>query len=51
MGRLQGIIVDIDGTSTWMDFQIIEIMDESILYPVLVGIDWATNMNGVIDLK
>jgi len=51
MGRLQGITVDIHGTSTQMDFEVIEIMDESSLYTALLGIDWATNMNGVIDLK
>lgn len=51
MGRLQGITVDIDGTSDWMDFKVIEIMDKNSLYPVLLGVDWATNMNGVIDLK
>lgn len=39
MGRLQGIIVDIDGTSTRMDFEVIDIMDENISYPALLGID------------
>lgn len=51
MGRLQGITVDIDGTSTWMDFKVIEIVDEKSPYPALLGVDWATNMNGVIDLR
>lgn len=29
----------------------IEIIDDSNPYPALLGIDWATDMNGVIDLK
>jgi len=51
MGRLQGITVDIDGASTRTNFEVIEIMDESSPYPALLRIDWATNMNGVINLK
>lgn len=51
MGRLQGITVDIEGVSTWMDFKVIEIVDESSPYPTLLGKDWATDMNGVINLK
>lgn len=51
MGRLQGITVDIYGASTWMDFEVIEIMDESSPYAMLLGINWAIDMNGVIDLK
>lgn len=50
MGRLQGIVVDIEGVSTQMNFDVIEIMDESSPYPTLLGIDYATNMNGVINL-
>ena len=33
------------------DFEVIEIFDDINPYPVLLGIDWATNMNGVINLK
>ncbi|WP_147477341.1 hypothetical protein [Corallococcus sp. AB038B] len=51
MGKLQGITVDIDGVSTWTKFEVIEIMDKNNPYPVLLGIDWATDMNGVINLK
>ena len=51
MGRLQGITVDIEGASALADFEVIEIVDDSNPYPVLLGIDWANNMNGVINLK
>jgi len=51
MGRLQGITVDIEGTSTLADFKVIDIVDANNPYPALLRIDWATDMNGVINLK
>jgi hypothetical protein len=51
MGRLQGITVDIEGASALADFEVIEIVDDNNPYPALLGIDWATDMNGVINLK
>lgn len=51
MGRLQGITVDIEGVSMLADFEVIEIVDDNNPYPTLLGINWATNMNGVINLK
>ena len=51
MGRLQGVTVDIEGASTHTDFEVIEIVEDSNPYPALLGIDWATDMNGVINLK
>ena len=44
-------MVDIEGASVLADFEVIEIVDEKNPYPALLGIDWATNMNGVINLK
>jgi len=51
MGRLQGITIDIKGVSALADFEVIEIVDDNNPYPALLGIDWATDMNGVINLK
>ena len=51
MERLQEVIVDIEGASVLEDFEVIEIVDDSNPYPALLGIDWATDMNGVINLK
>lgn len=51
MGRLKGVTVDIEGASVQADFEVIEIFDDSNPYPTLLGIDWATDMNGVINLK
>jgi len=51
MGRLQGITVYIEDASVLVDFEEIEIVDENNPYPTLLGIYWATGMNGVINLK
>lgn len=51
MGRLQGVTVGLDGTRTRTYFEFIELMDENMPYLALLGIDWVTNMNEVINLK
>ena len=33
------------------NFKVIDIFDDNNPYPVLLGIDWATDMNGVINIK
>ncbi len=43
--------MDIEGGSTQTDFEVIEIVDDNNPYPSLPGIDWATGMNRVINLK
>ena len=42
MGRLQAVTVDIEGVSTQIDFEVIEIVDDSKFYPMLLGINWTT---------
>ena len=37
--------------SAFAYFKVIEIVDDNNPYPMLLGIDWATHMNGVINLK
>lgn len=51
LGRLQGITMDIEGASALADFEVIEIVDDNNPYLALLGIDWATHMNGMINLK
>lgn len=43
--------VVIEATSVLDDFEVIELEDDKNTYPALLGIDWATDMNGVIKLK
>jgi len=45
------MIIDIEGASALVDFKVIEIVDDDNPYPTLLGIDWPTDMNGVINLK
>jgi hypothetical protein len=40
-GQLEHVPVDIEGVSTFADFEVIEIVDDSFPYPALLGIDWA----------
>ena len=51
MGWLYGVTVDIEGASAMVDFEAIEIVDGSNPHLVLLGIDWAIDMNGVINFK
>lgn len=44
-------MVDIEGVSTLADFEVIEIVNDSNPYLALLGIDWATDMNEVINMK
>ena len=48
MGKLHGIMVDIEGARMLEDFEVIEMVDENNPYTMLLGIDWAIDMNGVI---
>lgn len=51
MGHLYGVTVDIEGASALADFEVIKIVDDNNLYPQLLGIYWAFNMDVVINLK
>lgn len=51
MGRLYGVMVAIEGVSALVGFETIEIVDDSNIYPMLLGIDWAFEMDVIIKLK
>ena len=34
-----------------MDFEVIEIVEDEDPYPALLGLDWAIDMGGIINLK
>ena len=38
-GILEHVLVDIDRVRTFLDFEVIEIVDDSCPYPVMLGID------------
>jgi hypothetical protein len=43
--------MDIEGVRTFVDFEVIEIVDDSCPYPALLDIDWDFDNLTVIDLK
>jgi hypothetical protein len=43
--------VNIKGVKTKSGLEVIEIMDESVPYPTLLGMDWAFDNNVVLNLK
>jgi hypothetical protein len=43
--------VNMEGMKTKVDFEVIEIMDDSNPYPALLGIDWAFDNNAMLNLK
>jgi hypothetical protein len=49
--RLEHFHVDIDWVITFVDLEVIEIIDDSFPYPTLLRIDWAFNNSTVVDLK
>ena len=44
-------MVDIVGVKAQDDFEVIEIVEDAHSYPTLLGLDWAIDMGGVINLK
>jgi hypothetical protein len=51
IGRLKGILVDIDGVCTMDDFEFIDIMENTSPYPTLFGLDWAFDNQDIINFK
>lgn len=50
-GEVVGVIVDIKDTSELANFEVIKIVDDKNPYPALLWIDWATDMNGIMNLR
>lgn len=51
MGCLHGLTVDIEDARAVADFKFIEIINNNNPYPTLFWIDWAFDMNAIINLK
>ena len=45
------VVVDIAGVKAYIDFEVIQIVDDAETYPALLGLDWAIDMGGIINLK
>jgi len=51
IGRLKNRIVDLDGVCTTTDFEVMDMVDESIPFPTLLGINWAFYNQSIISLN
>ena len=51
LGRLSKVVVNIEGLKVLADFEVIQIIDDTDPYPALLGLDWAIDMDGVINMK
>jgi hypothetical protein len=51
IGRLKGMRVDLDGVCTKANFKVIEIVDGTMPYPTLLGLDWEFDNHVIINLK
>ena len=51
MGLLSSVPIDLDGVRSLADFKVIEIIDDNMPYPALLGIDWAFKNQEIINLK
>ena len=40
IGRLTQVPVEVEGLRTYVDFEVIDIVDDTNPYPALLGIDW-----------
>lgn len=51
LGRLSNVIVGIDRVHTTIEFEVIEIVDDSNPYLVLPGLDWEFSNMAIINMK
>jgi hypothetical protein len=51
IGRLKGVIVDLDEVRTKADFEVSEIVDGTTLYPSLLRLDWVFENKDIINLN
>ena len=51
LGWLSSVSIDLDGVRGLANFKVIEIIDDSIPYPALLGIHWAFENQANINLK
>jgi len=50
-GRLEAMWIDIDGIRRTTTFEVIEIVDDSLPFPALLGLEWAFENLSLVNLK
>ena len=51
IGRLTQVPVEVKGLRTYANFEVIDIVDDTNPYHVLLGIDWAIDNQTIINFK
>ena len=51
IGRLSQVLVEVEGLTTYADFKVIDIVDDTNPYSALLGIDWAKDNQTIITFK
>ena len=51
IGRVSNWFVDVEGMKTYVDFDVIEVVDGGGSYPMLLGIGWANDSMAMIIFK
>ena len=51
IGRVPHLAGEVEGMKTYVDFDVIEVVDGEISYPTLLGIGWANDNLAVINFK
>ena len=51
LGRLSKMVIDIAGVKVRAEFEVIQIVEDVDPYLALLGLDWAIDMGGIINLK
>ena len=51
IGQVPHIVVEVEGMKTYVDFDVIDVVDGKGSYPMLLGIGWANEILIVINFK
>ena len=49
--QLSNVSINVEGLHKFIDFEVINIVDDMNPYPTLLGIDWAIDNQTIIDFK
>lgn len=50
-GRIESILIDIEGVRSTATFEVIEILDDNIPYLALLGLEWTFENLSMVNLK
>ena len=51
IGHISNLVFDVEGMKTYANFDVIEVVEDGVFYPTLLGIGWANDSMEVINFK